>query len=252
VTVWSGWGRPRRALSIAALVGLVGLAAPSPARADDTTVSARAAAARELDRPHTQAELSTGFLLLPGALVCPTSLNACKRGEFSFAAGLQNVYRLHAFAFGAGIQWATTLRSDAAAGDPTLMREHSRSYFLVEALGRYYFLRSKQWDFWVGGTVGLVVVNDSWSEDADRNPYEDTATIGPRAATLGTEGFTLGVNAGAEWSFLTNWSFGPTLRYSNWFLPNTRQMSPTGDYASLAGRNDVIDVGIRITYRIAL
>ncbi len=224
----------------------------TPARADDTTVSARAAAAREQDRPHTQAELATGFLLLPGALVCPTTLNACKRGEFSFAAGLQNVYRIHAFAFGAGIQWATTLRSDAAAGDPTLQREHSRSYFLVEALGRYYFLHSKAWDFWVGSTFGLVVVNDSWSELADRSPYEDTATIGPRAATLGTEGFTLGVNAGAEWSFLPNWSFGPSLRYSNWFLPSTRGMSPTGDLASLAGRNDVIDVGIRITYRISL
>jgi hypothetical protein len=233
-------------------VGLYLALAGAPARADDTTVSQRAAAARENDRPHTQAELGTGFLLLPGALVCPTTLGACKRGEFDFAASLQNVYRIKAFAFGAGITWATTLRSDAAAGDPTLQREHSRSYFLVEALGRYYFLHSKAWDFWVGSTFGLVVVNDSWSELADRSPYEDTATIGPRAATLGTEGFTVGLSAGAEWSFLPNWSFGPSLRYSNWFLPGTRQMSPTGDLASLAGRNDVIDVGIRITYRISL
>jgi hypothetical protein len=178
--------------------------------------------------------------------------STCKRGEFSFAAGLQNVYRFGAFGVGAGIQWAHTLRSDAANGDPSLDREHSRSYFLVEALGRYYFLRSKSWDFWAQATVGLVVLNDTWTVAADRSNYEMTAQIGPQTGTLGTEGLTLGAGAGAEWTFLPNWSFGPALRYSNWFLPQTRKMSPTLDVASLAGRLDIIDVAVRITYRIAL
>src|SRR5262249_28425049 len=155
--------------------------------------------------------------------------STCKRGEFSFAAGLQNVWRYHAFGLGAGLQWAASLRSDAARGDPSLMRTHSRSYFLVEALGRWYFLRSKQWDFWAGGTVGLVVLNDSWSVEQDRNPYEQVATIGPRASTLGTEGFSIGVGAGGEWSFLPNWSFGPSLRYSNWILPASRPMTSMQD-----------------------
>ncbi len=223
------------------------------ARADDTT-DRIAVAAHEMDRPHTLAEANTGFLLLPGALVCPQTLDpsTCKRGEFSFAIGLQNVYRFGPFAFGAGIQWATTLRSDASQGDPSLQREHTRSYFLVEGLFRYYFLRSKSWDFWAGVTGGLVVVNDSWSEDADRNPPTNTAFVGPRAATIGTLGGTIGVCAAAEWTFWPNWSFGPSLRYANWILPETRQMSPTLDVASLAGRLDMIDVGIRLTYRIAL
>ena len=231
------------------------LAIPAAARADDTTAARRAIDAHEKDHPHTAAEANTGFLLLPGAQVCPQSANGatCKRGEFSFAAGLQNMYRFGAFGFGAGLQWAHTLRSDAANGDPSLQREHSRSYFLVEALGRYYFLRSKSWDFWAGATVGLVVLNDSWTAIADRNgSYEQTAKIGPQANTLGTEGLTLGLGLGAEWNFLTNWSFGPMLHYSNWFLPDRRQMTPTVDVASLAGRLDIIDVAIRITYRISL
>jgi hypothetical protein len=225
------------------------------ARADETTSAARAAAARELDRPHTAVEVTTGFLLLPGALVCPQTITTCKRGEFSFAAGLQNIYRFHWFAVGAGIQWAHTLRSDAAAGDPSLQREHSRSYFLVEALGRYYFphfQHLKDWDFWVGATVGLVVLNDSWSTNGDRNPYEMTESIGPMANTLGTEGFALGLAGGADWTFLPNWSFGPGIRYSNWFLPSTRAVTSTLDVASLAGRLDVIDVNIHVTFRIAL
>jgi hypothetical protein len=228
--------------------------APGVARADETTAAARAAAARELARPHTMVELNTGFLLLPGALVCPQTLDpaTCKRGEFSLVFGLQNFYRFGQFAVGGGIQWATTLRSDAALGDPSLEREHSRRYFLFEALGRWYFLSRKSFDWWAGVTLGGIIVNDSWSSKADREPASDTAFVGPRAATLGTEGFTLGACIGGEWSFAPNWSLGPSLRYSNWFLPDARKMSPTGDVASLGGRLDMIDVGVRIAYRISL
>jgi hypothetical protein len=242
-----------RSLGTAA-IGLSILALAAPARADETTVGRRATDAHEKDQPHTSAEANGGVLLLPGALVCPTSVNSstCSRGEVSLAASLQNLYRFGAFGFGAGIMFATTLRSDAANGDPSIGREHTRSYFLVEGVGRYYFLRSRSWDFWAGVTAGLVVLNDSWTSNADRDPYEMTAKTGPEANTLGTEGFTAGLGLGAEWSFLHNWSFGPVLHYSNWILPNQRQMTPTLDVASLAGRLDVIDVAVHLTYRISL
>ena len=103
------------------------------------------------------------------------------------------------------------LRTDAANGDPSIGRQHTRSYFVVEALGRYYFLRSRSWDFWAGVSAGLVVLNDSWTSNADNMPYEQTSKTGPEANTLGTEGFTTGLGLGAEWSFLHNWSFGPML-----------------------------------------
>jgi hypothetical protein len=208
----------------------------------------------ERSRPHTLVELSTGFLMLPGALVCPQTLDpaTCKRGEFSLVFGIQNFYRFGAFGVGAGIQWATTLRSDAALGDPSLEREHSRSYFLVEAAGRWYFVSNKSWVAWTGATIGAIIVNDSWTVKADRQPYSDTAFVGPEAATLGTEGLSLGACLGGEWTFAKNWSLGPSVRYSNWFLPSQRKQSPTGDVASLSGRLDMIDVGIRIAYRLAL
>lgn len=226
----------------------------SAARADDNAASRRAAEARERDRPHTLLELNTGFLMLPGAIVCPQTIDpdTCKRGEFSMAFGLQNVWRWKAFGFGGGIQWATTLRSDAAQGDPSLEREHSRRYFLVEAQARYYFVSRKAWEFWAGINVGGVVVNDSWSEKADRQPYADTAFVGPRASTVGTEGLTMGASIGGEYSLTQNLSIGPSLRYSSWFLPSTRVQSPTLDVASLSGRLDMIDVGLRVAYRIAL
>jgi hypothetical protein len=217
-------------------------------------VGQRATDAHEKDQPHNSAEGNTGFLFLPGALVCPQSVSSssCVRGEYSFAASLQNFYRFGPWGVGAGLQWAASLRSDAANGDASLGRSHSRSYFVVEAFGRYYFLRSKSWDFWAGVSAGLVILNDSWTTNADNKPYEQTSKIGPEANTLGTEGFTAGIGAGAEWSFLHNWSFGPMLHYSNWFLPDKRQMTPTLDVASLAGRLDVIDVAVHITYRISL
>jgi hypothetical protein len=241
---WSALGPALVALP-AALVAL-------PARADDTTAERGAAAARELDRPHTIFELNAGFLLLPGALVCPTSLDDCNHGEASLAIGVRNLYRFHDFAVGAGIQWATTLRSDAARGDPSLQREHTRRYFLIEGMFRYYFAHSRSWDFWGGATVGVVIVNDSWSTVADRDPPSDTEFVGPEAATLGTTGFTGGICAGGEWAFARNLSLGPSFRYMNWVLPNTRAVSATGDLASLAGRLDVFDIGIRLTYRLAL
>lgn len=243
----------RRAVAAAVTVA-AGLTFGAPASADENTAAKRATAARERERSHTLVELGTGFLLLPGALVCPQALDSstCKRGEFSLAFGVQNIWRYQAFGVGGGIQWATTLRTDAAQGDPGLERTHSRRYFLVEAQGRYYFISSKSLDWWAGVTIGGIIVNDSWSVKADREPYADTAFVGPRAATLGTEGLTLGACIGGEWSFAPNWSLGPSLRYSSWFLPSARLQSPTLDVASLSGRLDMFDVGLRVAYRISL
>lgn len=229
----------------AALLGVV------PARADDSSTR-RAVAAHDSARAHTLVEVTTGFIILPGAQICPTGPTTCKNGEFSLPVSIQNLYRFDVFGFGAGITWATTMLRDAATGSPVLQRVHSRAYFLVEAQARYYFIHKRAWDWWAGGTVGLVVVNDSWSVLADRQPYSDADLIGPRAATLGSEGFTIGAIIGGEWTFAPNWSLGPSLHYANWVLPSQRVQSPTLDSASLSGRLDAIDVGIRLGYRISL
>jgi hypothetical protein len=236
---------------VAGAVALV-LTCAESARADESTAARRAAAAHEMKRPFTMVELGLGFLTLPAAKICPRSLDDCERGETSLAAGIENLYRFHSIAFGAGILWATTLRSDTAAGAADLERDHSRRYFLVEAQFRYYGLETGPWEWWLGGTVGGVVVNDSWTVKADREPYEEAAYVGPRAMTIGTEGLATGIAIGGEWSFAANFSFGTMLRYSMWFLPEEPEVSPTGDFASLSGRVDMIDFGLVLAYRIAL
>jgi hypothetical protein len=227
------------------------LLAPA-ARADESASSRRAIAAREMDRPYTLAEVELGFLALPAAEVCIQSTTDCERGEGSLAVGIHNHYRFGAFTLGAGIDWATTLRSDRARGADGLKREHSRSYFLVEGQFRYYALRTSDWEGWVGATLGGVIVNDSWSVLADRDPYFDTDFVGPRATSLGTEGFSAGVGVGAEWSFASSWALGTTFRYANWFFPQNPKPLPLNDPASLSGRVDMIALSITLAYRIAL
>lgn len=233
---------------------LASVAWPSRALADETAAARRAAAAREMDRGYMMAELGAGFLTLP-TTICLTSLTDCDKGEASVSLALHNIYRYRAFGFGAGIQWATTLRGDDiedTSNYPELEREHSRRYFMVEGQFRWYGIRTSAWEFYAGITVGGVVVNDSWTTKADRQPAADTAFVGPRAATIGTEGLLAGLGLGAEWTFASNWSFGTRLGYASWFLPSRRERSPTGDLASLSGRVDSFDVGLALAYRIAL
>src|SRR5437868_3137173 len=86
-------GRGASTLVGVAIVGIASLGAPS-ARADETASARRAAAAREMDRPYTMAELSGGLLSLPFADVCLTQDKAsCSQGESSVAVGLANLYR---------------------------------------------------------------------------------------------------------------------------------------------------------------
>jgi hypothetical protein len=204
--------------------------------------------------PHTTFQFGLGLLALPGAEVCAISPEQCEPGETSIGLNLQNLYHFDAFALGAGITWAFGLRSDAAAGDPqgTLGREHSRSYFLVEGQFRYYFTRFGAWDFWAGASAGVAIIRDAWSVLADREPYSDVAFVGPRSATMATEGFAAIVGIGAQWNFLENAVFGSHFNYANWFLPADRQVSPLGDQASLAGRVDVLEFGLMIAYRLAI
>lgn len=197
------------------------------------------------------AELGANILTLPAAEVCIT-IDTCEEGETSVGFGIQNIYRYQSIGFGAGLRWATTLRSDAANGAVALERDHTRRYFFVEGQFRYYAIRQSSWEWWVGGTVGGVVVNDSWTVKADREPYTDAAFVGPRAATIGTEGLATGLGLGTEWAFAENWSLGAQLRYSIWVLPSQREQSPTGDSASLSGRVDMIDLNLVIAYRIAM
>ncbi|MCC6528563.1 MAG: hypothetical protein IT373_38305 [Polyangiaceae bacterium] len=204
--------------------------------------------------PYTFFQLGPALLALPAAEVCPVSPDKCEPGETSLAVSVQNLYRVSDFAFGASATFGIGLRRDAAVGDPALERDHTRSYFLVEGLFRYYLPGvGSTWQWWIGPSLGVVILNDTWSVLADREPYSDTDFVGPRNTSMATEGAALGIIAvGGAWAFADEWLFGTHFRYSNWVLPSERNKTPTNDYASLAGRIDVFDVGLELAYRLAI
>jgi hypothetical protein len=205
-------------------------------------------------RPHATFQFSVGLLALPAAEVCPAATDTCEPGETSIALSFKNLFHVDKFAVGGGITWAFGLRAGAAAGDEdgSLGREHSRSYFLFEALFRYYALSFDDWDVFAAAQLGGVVVRDSWSVLADREPYSDVEFVGPRSATMGTEGLNVGIGLGLQWNFMEEGVFGTWFNYANWFLPGDREVSPTGDQASLAGRIDVLDFGLAIAYQLPI
>lgn len=221
--------------------------------AQDTSTSARrAVAARERGLPHTVFELTSGFLALPAAEVCPRSLDECSTGEISLAFGLRNRYQFGPFGLSAGILWATTLRNDDARGQADLERAHGRRYFLVEAQFRYSFLQTHNADAWVGTSLGAVMVRDSWSVLADREPLNKVKFVGPDSLTIGTEGLSASVLAGGEWIFAQNFLLGGLFRYGNWILPFEPDTTPLGDVASLSGRVDVFELSLTLGVRLAL
>lgn len=229
------------------------LVAPSEAAAQDTSVSARrAAAARERGLPHTVFEVGVGFLALPAAEVCPRSIDECSTGEISLGLGIRNLYQFGAFSVGASVIWATTLRSDEARGQPELEREHGRRYFLVEALFRYAFVQADNAEAWLGTALGLVTIRDAWTVLADREPENEVKFVGPDSLSISTEGLTASIMAGGSWIFAENFSLGGLFRYGNWIMPFEPDTTPLGDVASLSGRVDVFELTTTLAYRLAL
>jgi hypothetical protein len=238
---------------IAGLVTLAALALPSAANAQQQESSAaqRASEAHKRDQQHTMVSASAGLLSLPAAEVCRSPTN-CEKGETGLSLGLYNHYRFGRLAFGASLTYGTSLTAGAGGGAAELDRSHNRSYFMVEAQARYYALRRDRWEWWGGVTLGGIVIRDGWSVVADRDPYSDTDYVGPREATLSTEGLAAGLAVGGAWTIAENWSVGTTLRYALWFLPDEAVVSPTGDSASLSGRVHMLDFGLNVAYRLAL
>jgi len=225
-----------------------------PFDADGTDLGVDRWAASDLG-PHAAIQLGVGMLALPFAEACPVEGPdgpECEPAETALGFGLQSLIRLDEFGFGGGITWDFGLRPTTGAGDESLDREHSRSYLLVEGHFRYYLPRFAIWDSWVGASMGGVVVNDSWSTLADRDPYADTDFVGPRTVTLRTEGLAVAIGAGLDWRFFRRWKFATHLRYSNWLLPTEREATPLGDLASLAGRVDCIEFGLMVGFLLPI
>lgn len=234
------------------ILSLVGLSRPAGAQTQESAAARRASVALDQNYTHTLVSVTAGLLSLPAADVCPRSRTSCEKGETSVSFAVYNQYRFGRVGLGASVAWAASLAAGAAPGAPELQREHDRSYFLVEGQARYYGIRSGKWEWWGGVTLGGVIIKDAWSVITDREPYADTAFVGPRSAMISTEGLAAGVAIGGEWTVAPNWFLGTTLRYSKWFLPTSPRQAPTRDSASLSGNVDMFEFGLLIAYRIAL
>jgi len=242
-----------RKLPIWLLPVFAGLATAAPARAEEPA-STRSAAAGRTERPYTLAQLGVGLLTLPTADVCLTASN-CSKGDTSVEADFWQMYRANPlFAIGAGATFALRPTTDTPT-TPTMelagiTRSHTRSYFLVEAQVRYYWLRATTIEAWVGATGGGVIVSDRYSVEGGEMPT--ASLIGPRSSTVRTEGGTVGGLLGAQWSFAPNWAVGFSARYMRWFLPHEAATSVFLDRATLTDQQGVLDFGISCSYRIAL
>jgi len=196
------------------------------------------------------AELGVGLLTLPDAPVCATSKPGCGKGDVSLAFEGWPLFRRGRFAAGAGLMMGVTSGTNHPPySSDQVPRDHYRRYLTMEATVRYYLPLGERLEAWGGLTGGLVIVNDLFQS---QKGLTDTAVVGPRAATILTEGLTVGAGLGIAYAFAQHWRIGIAGRFSNWFLPHEPQTDPMTDAASLTGRVTAIDADVTLAYRARL
>jgi hypothetical protein len=226
---------------------------PALARADTPAPSI-------LSRPHTVALLELGMIALPTAPISPAHRGGdlpfgpwskFGKGDATIQTGIHVVFRATPdFAFGAGVLFGPSpTQDDEYGGLSGLSRSHSRNYFTIGGDARYYPLRSRWVEGWLGLSAGGVVIADRF----DTNAGEDVPKIlGYKEVTVSTEGLSVGVQLGADWMFADRWVAGLTVRTDRWILPNSPACSVIGDCATLQGIVEVFQLGLTIGYRIPL
>jgi hypothetical protein len=194
--------------------------------------------------PHGAIEFGLGILALPDAQVCSDS--SCDRGDVSLEVDAWPLFRASpSFAVGAGLTLALLPIQNAPARATDTPRDSSRSYFMAEGMGRYYFTYSPKFEAWVGLSAGLVVVSENFRTNTETS---EIALIASKGANIATEGLSAGLAAGLAFRTSRQLAFGGMLRVTNWFLPEVPEQIAFGDKASLAGRITMINLAISVSY----
>jgi hypothetical protein len=209
-----------------------------------------------LKRKHTLAELEVGFIALPTAPISAgqqggnTPIGTIGRGDATASLGMHLLFRGGAdWALGAGALFAPRPTSDNEYGTPAgLQRTHSRDYLWLGGEGRYIPIHYRTIEAWVGVSIGTVIIADRFSTDAPPVP----SALGTSATTIRTEGFSVGIQGGADWAFTESFIAGLALRFDHWILPSSGECTSFGDCATLTGPVTEIEFGLRLGYRIAL
>ena len=220
-----------------------------------------------LDRAHTVAELEVGIIALPNAPISAanrggqTPIGTVGNGDATVQTGFHLLYRAtREWSFGAGAMLTPSPTSDPNyGGSAQLMRSHSRSYFLLGGESRYFPVHSRSFEAWFGMTGGVVVIADRFTTDGTPVP----SILGTKTVTVSTEGFSIGVQAGADYLVTDQWVIGLAVRADQWILPSQPDQTflpfateascdSIGDCRTLTGSVRAFEVGVTIGYRIPL
>jgi hypothetical protein len=107
----------------------------------------------------------------------------------------------------------------------------------------------------VGATAGSIIIADRFT--TDDVPAVPTF-LGTPTVTVSTEGFSVGIQAGADYLITDQWVVGFALRADRWFLPAEKPFSqetscdPLGDCPTLTGSVAAFEGGITIGYQLPL
>lgn len=234
-----------------------------------STLAARADAADPVEaasvmaRPHTIAIAEAGIIVLPTAPISPsnrggsTPLGSVGNGDATIETGIHLLYRTNlSWAFGASAIFAPKPTSDTNAGGANqLERTHSRSYLFMGAEGRYFPFHIRWFEAWVGAAAGGIVISDRF---ATNTQVQVPSFLGTNTVNVSTEGFAVGIQAGAEYLITDQWVVGLAFRADQWFLPAEKPFSqetscdPLGDCPTLKGNVTAFDIGITVGYQIPL
>lgn len=250
----------RGSVRIASLValGLVAMTSARPAEAADSPE-----AMSVMGRPHTIAIGEAGIIVLPTAPISPsnrggsTPIGTVGSGDATLETGIHLLYRTNrSWAFGAEALFAPNPTSDRNAGGANgLERTHSRSYLFMGAEGRYFPFHLRWFEAWVGAVAGGVVILDRFTTNTQTAV---PSFLGSNTVTVSTEGFAVGLQAGADYLITDQWVVGLAFRADQWFLPAEKPFSqetscdPLGDCPTLKGDVTAFDFGITIGYQIPL
>ncbi|MDP9034586.1 MAG: hypothetical protein M3O50_07240 [Myxococcota bacterium] len=247
----------RSSLALPLLAAALGIA-PSAA-AQDTGRSPRLL----FDRPHTVAELEAGIIVLPSAPISAanrggtTPLGTVGNGDATVQTGIHLLYRAtRDWAIGAGGMFAPRPTSDPNYGGASgLKRTHARSYLFLGGELRYFPIRTRWFEGWVGVTGGGILVADRFTTNAGQ---EVPSVLGTKTVTVSTEGFAIGAQAGGNYLITDQLVIGLTLRADRWTLPSQKPFSQEtscdliGDCPTLTGSAAAFELGLTIAYRIPL
>lgn len=245
----------RAVLGAAALVA----ATPTRARAQDAPQEPTSL----LERPHTLAELEAGIIALPSAPISAanrggaTPLGTVGSGDATIQTGAHVLYRAtRDWAIGAGAIFAPRPTTDPNyLGGNGLPRTHSRSYLFLGGEARYFPLRSRWFEGWVGLTAGALLIADRFTTNATPDP---PPIVGAKTTTVSTEGFAVGVQIGGDYLITEQWVVGLAVRADHWVLPSQKPFSQEsscdaiGDCPTLTGGVEAFEMGVTVGYRIAL